>query len=257
MEAKTVFVDNLPASAIKSDVKTHFCEALKVERVEVSDLVPYIRSEEEVEEKKVEAQFAYGTTVTFPKVAKWKETLRGKYFRPGNGPLKVRPKFEIAIQEQFLGLTGLRQHDKDLSVDYSHEFEYVHTLIVSEHFVYPNRFVFVHGLDEHPFYTWARHKEFSSIDLTMWPRDFLPRSLKKRNLHGRYSTFGYPIEPSDWVSINEGAEYLLAEIQNHRVPVCTHQTSSDPSLPGGHLEFDNVLLIYSTGRQSSHLFRLS
>lgn len=55
------------------------------------------------------------------------------------------------------------------------------------------------------------------MKLTMWPRDLLPDSMKQKwKLNGRYSTFGY----SAGSKINDGAEYLLAELKSHRLPVC-------------------------------------
>jgi RNA recognition motif-containing protein len=129
MESKTVFVNNLPLRTIKDEIRSHFSSSLQIDkgRVDVGPLVRYIRPEENIEEKgtvgTLQADFRIGTTVTFPIVPQWKETLRGKYFRPGNGPLNTRPKIDIAIKEEFIGLSGLEQHDKD-SEPYSHEFEY-------------------------------------------------------------------------------------------------------------------------------------
>ncbi|KAI9720498.1 MAG: hypothetical protein M1828_005669 [Chrysothrix sp. TS-e1954] len=50
--------------------------------------------------------------------------------------------------------------------------------------------VFVHGLDGHAFDTFAVHVEGSQYP-NMWPRDLLPAALEKRQLFGRFSTFGH------------------------------------------------------------------
>ena len=121
MEYKTIFVSNLPLETDRDEVKSYLHQSLDNEKVKVKakvgSLVPYIRVD-----GKLQAKCLVGTTITFQQVTGWKETLQRTPFHPRDHP---KDNIWIALQEEFIGLSGLEQHDKDLSKPYSHQFEYV------------------------------------------------------------------------------------------------------------------------------------
>jgi hypothetical protein len=120
---KTVFVQNLPLITAKSDIRFHFRALLKIDTVVVGSLVPYIKKiRDQGADGKVQVEFVIGTTVAFPAVPRWQESLNGKPFRPGNAPWLSTPEFDIVVKEELVGLFGLEQHDRESKL-YSHEFE--------------------------------------------------------------------------------------------------------------------------------------
>lgn len=88
---------------------------------------------------------------------------------------------------------------------------------------------FIHGLGGHAYRTWSTDKDFPH----MWPKDFLPNSIKERPLNadnpygpklaGRFSTIGYRASAMDtWsatTTIERAAENLLSTIRTDRPEV--------------------------------------
>jgi hypothetical protein len=72
-----------------------------------------------------------------------------------------------------------------------------------------SRLFFVHGLGGHAFSTWA-YSAKDSDKCTMWPRDFLPTTVKNRGWRGRYSIIGYDAAILGSSSITSAAQQLLA-----------------------------------------------
>lgn len=133
MERKTVYAKNFPYRAIKKDIRQHFCTHLGVETVEVGPLVPYFRPTETITEDlkgkvgDLGADVRIGATVSFPlaaKTANWKDTLRGKFFRPAGHPPKSINDPIVAVKDEFDGLLGIEQDDR-ISDVYTHQFEYI------------------------------------------------------------------------------------------------------------------------------------
>jgi hypothetical protein len=91
----------------------------------------------------------------------------------------------------------------------------------------------VHGLNGHPFNTFAYRPPQDHKKVVMWARDLLPQSLDRAEYHGRYISYGYPARVFDRDRIpntlRTEAENLLEQISLDRqgVGILSKEDSSN------------------------------